>query len=345
MKKYIGHFNDKATVDGVTKTAVSVRDGVLEYYGQEIGMKPDNKLFRVYRSPATIANAAMRMLNVPVTDGHIAFSDTPNAAGVVLSAEMFDAADKATDTTIAVRNKLSVTDELLATVTAGTSQLSLGYTAELHEVTDKAYDLEQRNIMPHHLAVVPAGRCGAMCSFIDEIKSPPPPKPQKGNTMNKLMALLQRFADSQADGKTKMTDEEIKAEALAALPELAPEKFDDKAKPEVKPEQKEQVRIEDTQAFADAVSKAAMAQAKQHIETVDIARQHLPADYKFADKSAVQIMRDAVATQNSNHFADAELPVAFKMLAKPVPKSLYTNFGDSVNSDAWGKVKNSKLGG
>jgi hypothetical protein len=238
-----------------------------------------------------------------------------------------------------VRNKLSITDELLATVTSGTNQLSLGYTAEIIEVTDKAYDFEQRNISPHHLAVVPAGRCGSMCSFADHAPPTPQKPPRKeSTTMKKLMELLQRFADSQADGKTKMTDEEIKADALAALTELTPEKFEDAAKPE-------QTRLEDTKAFADAVAAAAAEQTKQYIQTVDMARQHLPAEYKFSDKSAVQIMRDAIATQNSNQFADSELPVAFKMLAKPVAKSLYPSFGEDVNQGAWDKVKNSKLGG
>jgi hypothetical protein len=341
MKTFIGHFKDSATVDAVTKTAVSVRDGVLEYAGAELGLNPPDRVFSVYRSPATIANAAMRMLNVPVTDGHIDMSAAiaDKQGGMVMSAEMFDAADSSTSTTIAVRNKLSINDELLATVTSGTSQLSLGYTAEIIEVIGKAYDFEQRNISPHHLAVVPAGRCGSMCSFVDHAPPTPQKPPRKeSTTMNTLMALLQRFADSQADGKTKMTEEEIKADALAALPELIPEKLEDAAKPE-------QTRFEDTKSFADAVAAAAAEQAKQYIKTVDMARQHLPAEYKFADKSAAQIMRDAIATQNSNQFTDSELPVAFKMLAKPVAKSLYPSFGEDVNQGAWDKVKNSKLGG
>ena len=51
-------FSDAVTYDGQMKAAISVRDGVLEYLGSELGMSPADKIFYVYRSPATIASAA-----------------------------------------------------------------------------------------------------------------------------------------------------------------------------------------------------------------------------------------------------------------------------------------------
>jgi hypothetical protein len=362
MKKYIGNFQDFARVETGTKNAVSIRDGILEYAGAELGMSPADKIFRIYRSPATIANAAMGMLNIPLTDGHVAFTDSPPASGSVLSAEMFDAADAATHTTIAVRNKLSVSDEIIGTVSGGAKQLSLGYQAELHQVTNKDYEFEQRNIKPHHLAVVDSGRCGAMCSFIDEIK--PHHKPKQGHSMDKLMQLLQKFADSQADGKQKMTDDDIRAMAIDAVPELIEKhgkQFADKAGVIVgavaatfadampKSEIKQMFADKNSQEFADAVGKAVAealpAQVKQHVTVVETARKHLPEDYQFADKSCQQIMRDAIKTQNQNDFTDSELPIAFKMLSAPQPKSQYANFGDTANGNKWADVGEQTIGG
>ena len=47
---------------------------------------------------------------------------------------------------------------MLDTLNAGKKELSLGYDARL--IPSDKYDFEQRDIVPHHLAVVEAGRCG-----------------------------------------------------------------------------------------------------------------------------------------------------------------------------------------
>jgi len=44
-------FADIATYSDTERTAVSIRDGVLEYLGTEIGLEPPDKVFAVYRSP------------------------------------------------------------------------------------------------------------------------------------------------------------------------------------------------------------------------------------------------------------------------------------------------------
>jgi hypothetical protein len=43
-------FNDAVEYDGAMKAAISVRDGVLEYLGSELGMEPAERIFFVYRS-------------------------------------------------------------------------------------------------------------------------------------------------------------------------------------------------------------------------------------------------------------------------------------------------------
>lgn len=161
------NFADKMKWDGASKTAISVRDGVLEYYGHEIGQEPADKVFTVYRSPATIANVRDMMADIPLTNDHV---DTDEAVaepvGKVTSASVIDLFDDVTDARIGIKNTVDVSDEMLAELELGKRELSLGYKAEL--IPHDKYDFEQTNITPHHLAVVDAGRCGAACSFLDK---------------------------------------------------------------------------------------------------------------------------------------------------------------------------------
>lgn len=169
MKKIVAHFRDSFTFDAVQKTAISVRDGVIEYYGQEIGMTPADKLFKVYRSPATIANAAVDMQGIPLTVDHVNV-DMPvtNACGSVLTSRMIDLKSDEMGSTVGILNSLDVMNDQIGVVATGKRELSLGYRATLVEMPpESGYDFEQRDIAPHHLAIVDAGRCGSVCSFID----------------------------------------------------------------------------------------------------------------------------------------------------------------------------------
>jgi len=164
---YVGEFRDAMVFNVAEKTAVSVRDGVIEYMGIELNMEPPDKVFTIYRSPATIANTAMKMRGIPITDEHVPLDvEPPGNGGFVAEAEMVDAHDESTRSTIAIRNQLAISDTMMLTVDAGKRELSLGYHAEL--VPHDEYDYEQLHIKPHHLAAVERGRCGSMCSFIDK---------------------------------------------------------------------------------------------------------------------------------------------------------------------------------
>lgn len=177
-------FKDSLAFNGQTKTAISVRDGVQEYYGYELGLEPIDRVFTVYRSPATIANAATAMFGIPLTDEHVDLNAPPtNAVGTVLKALMIDLKDESLGCTLAVENQIQVDESMMGALQSGKRELSLGYRAEL--VAHNQYDYEQRNIEPHHLAVVDRGRCGAHCSFIDQkgelMKSPPAFRDADGN--------------------------------------------------------------------------------------------------------------------------------------------------------------------
>ena len=118
------------------------------------------------------------------------------------------------------------------------------------------------------------------------------------------------------------------ARAAGVEPEAAEEVADKEMKAE-----DEDMPEEDKPKFSDAavtklVKSATSAAVKRHASVIDKAREFLPEGYKFVDKDTVQIMRDALATQSTEKFADAELDLAFKLL-KPAPAS-YRNFGDAA---------------
>ena len=211
-----GQFQDKALWDGVKKTAISVRDGVLEYYGHELGIEPSNKKFRIYRSPSTIANIIPQMDELPITDGHVDLDRAVESSeGAVQTATSIDLFDSSTKTTLGIKNNLIISDEMAQSLTNGEKELSLGYFADIVDYEgDEGYDFAQANIRPHHLARVPHGRCGSKCSFIDR-------KPTKENDMFKKQKAKDTSTEAEAtfvdaDGKPNM--QQI-AEVLEKLPE------------------------------------------------------------------------------------------------------------------------------
>jgi len=328
-------FADKVSLNIEDRTAVSVRDGVLEYYGAELGLEPAEAIFRVYRSPATIANAAYCMVGIPLTDEHVGLDSTaPNTGSYVKSAEVVDQVDELTASRLAVKNKLFVTDVMSETVKSR-NQLSLGYSADL--IPHNEYDFEQVNIIPHHLAAVENGRCGPLCCFLDR-------KPKIVTKKDESMKLNKVFLD--AEGAVSLEQiveiatglpEAIKKVPLDKLQELMPamqdimsyskeqgaipeeeSEMEDMDKEEEDMDKKE----EDKAAFEDAVAKEAEtkarkfadAEVKRYARVVNKAKHFLDDSYDFTDKTANQVMRDALATQGTEHFEDNELDVAFKLL-------------------------------
>ena len=132
------------------------------------------------------------------------------------------------------------------------------------------------------------------------------------------------------------------AKEQGAVPEEAPEEgmedeelTDEEAAAKKEAEGKEGAKpkenFADSKAFKDAVEskskKFADAEVKRYAQVVTKARNFLDADYDFSDKTANQVMADALGTQNTDKFEDSELPVAFKLLRKP--NTDYSQFGDT----------------
>jgi hypothetical protein len=355
MTALLAFFTDSVTWDDKEKSAVSVRDGVIEYLGSEIGQEPADKLFTVYRSPATIAKINESMPGVPLTDEHVSLdTDVANPVGSVLSSEIIDFIDSDTTAHLALRNRIKITDAISGALNTGKRQLSLGYFGKL--VPHDRYDFEQIDLLPHHLAVVTAGRCGAACSFIDKM-------PEGVNTMLKkrktVEALHKAFTD--ADGQPNLQQiveiaqqlpEALKSVPMDKLQEIMPvlqeiiamtgatapaadtiegadedpEKLKDEeiVKKEEVTDEAPTVPVTDSAEFKDAVAGA----VKRHTEVIEKARGFLDESYVFTGKSTTQIMRDAVAIEHGKQqFSDQELTVAFKLLKKT--GSDLRKFGDA----------------
>lgn len=336
----IGTFADSVTWNDQEKTAVSVRDGVLEYLGAELGLEPADKTFTVYRSPATIARANAAMAGVPLTDEHVTVGDdVRNPVGSVLDSEIIDFIDESTASHLALRNRVKITDAITGALQTGKRQLSLGYNANL--VPHERFDFEQTNIQPHHLAVVPAGRCGSACSFIDRQPTEVEPMKTKQKTGDQP-ELHTAFVDAEGQPNLQQIVEIAQQlpEALKSVPmdklqeimptlqeivsmggapaaaEEEPALEDEETPPEEEPmedEDKPSVPVTDTAEFKDAVTGA----IRRHTEVIEKAKTFVDESYQFAGKTTDQIMRDALAVEHGKQeFSDAELSVAFKLLKK-----------------------------
>jgi len=351
-------FADLAVYSETARTAVSVRDGVLEYLGAELDLEPLDKVFTVYRSPATIANAAYAMAGIPLTDEHVSMEGPALDSGSrVESSVVIDQLDESTHSRLAVQNKLAVNDTLQLLL-KDKRQLSLGYEADL--VPHSRWDFEQINIAPHHLAAVPAGRCGPLCSFIDR-KPDTPVKPREGDTMKPEKKLIKAFTDAEGSVSLEQiveiatglpeairkvpVDQLVKlmpamqeimsyAKEQGAMPaeepetEMEGEDMEGEEKETMdEAEEGDKENFADSSKFKDAVASAVKGEVKRYAEVVNKARNFVDAEYDFAGKTANAVMRDALATQSTDKFEDAELSVAFKLLRKA--NTDYSQFGDT----------------
>jgi hypothetical protein len=330
------NFNDKLEYDPGTRTVISVRDGIQIYLGSEIGQEPADKVFHIYRAPETIRQFNDAMVGLPITDDHVAMDGPPtDRVGEILDSVILDALDPETNTTLKVQNKIKL-DKTLKN-----SELSLGYSAEL--IPCEIYDFEQVEIIPHHLAIVERGRCGQMCSFTDGVETmkkkyvnfldaatgeinmqqvmqlvtdlPEIVKTLPLKELQKLVPALTKAMELAA-GEIA-TEAGMEVEEAPAAEELPVVETEDEADPEA-----EKKEMADSIKFADAVKAA----TRNFATVMAKAKDFLPETYKFADKTACQIMADAVATQHSDKFTDAELSTAFKLLKKVTN---YQSFGDN----------------
>lgn len=354
LDTFVGQFTDSVTWNDQEKTALSVRDGVLEYLGAELKLEPADKIFTVYRSPASIARANAAMAGIPLTNDHVTVGENvTNPVGSVLDSEIVDFIDESTSSYLALRNRVKISGAIEGALQTGKRQLSLGYNANL--IPHDRFDFEQTNIQPHHLAVVPAGRCGSACSFLDRQPTEVDEMKTKQKTGNQP-ELHKAFLD--ADGQPNLQEiveiaqqlpEALKSVPMDKLQEIMPvlqeiialsgaapveapvtaPAVEDEGKPNVpvEDEEKETIPVTDTAEFKDAMASA----INRHTEVIEKAKTFVDESYSFTGKSTSQIMRDALTVEHGKQeFSDAELTVAFKLLKKT--GSDLRTFGDASPS-------------
>jgi hypothetical protein len=315
-------FRDKVTTDG--KTLISCRDGVQEYLGVEIDSNGEMGLdsgavFKVYRKPETIRQ--LDLVGVPITNDHVSMDEPYKALGSIVSNKCVDSVDNSVNKTIQIENTVKICDSSLQrAIESGKNELSLGYMSRVKDVRDDKdtdYDFRQDDIIPHHLAVVDKGRCGDSCKFKDGEKLNMEIKDYQGakEAIGIVSALMPTLDAEETEnlkarmakaGKKEETDEEIEAR----------KKKEADAEAEAKKKKEADV--------AEGVKKGVADYAKVIAKANELGC--LDSDYSFADKTKEEIMKDCIATQSKDEFADSELSAAFKMLRKV--ENPHKDFGD-----------------
>lgn len=172
VKEVLDHdFRHRVFFDASTKRLRSVRDGVQEYLGMELGVEPYDRVFTVYRSPETISAIASDMDGLPIINEHIDPSNPPANSQIIGRISDTDVVEEVIDdydSTLVLENKANVSDETLKLRDNGKKEFSLGYTGKMRE--HDTYDFEQYdiNISTGHLALVDAARGGSVLTFVDK---------------------------------------------------------------------------------------------------------------------------------------------------------------------------------
>lgn len=170
-------FTDKGTYDALTKTAIIMRDGVYTYMAGELpflelkdGMEVDTKL-RVYRSPESVRAAYKRFKElgkIPVVFEHpeedLDLKDYSQGYG-------YDPELVEEGINVAIKCKLKLQDDSReAYEELGIREISCGWSGDFREAEHEndPYDYEQTFEEFNHIALVPEGRCGTLCSIKDQ---------------------------------------------------------------------------------------------------------------------------------------------------------------------------------
>jgi len=324
-------FSDNLQIND-KKHLISVRDGVQEYLGIELGLQPYDKVFKVYRSPDTIKAIQDKLNNIPLTDEHVDLKDIPKnkIVGKVEDSKVVDFRDDKLSSTVAIENVVKFDDNMLQLLNVK-NQLSLGYFADIKE--HNTYDFEQYGIIPHHLAVVSRGRCGDVCKFKDGVSS---------------MAEETKKPDDDVKDEKGQGGEDKKPNFLKPDDKKSEDKKEEKVKDEdKKSDDKKEVKdsisadkiiadFKDSQDFKDAV----MQMGNQRAEIILKAKNFLDDGYKFEDKDNLSIMKDVLDKELKEKFEDSEVGVAFKMLKKMKD---YSQFADSEAGSEWHKIADKEL--
>lgn len=150
--------------------AIIARSGRQTYRASEIGLATD-ELVQVHRSPEEVlSNAAIASAHGKlVTDGHPGQFLAPWNSGVYGKGFVLNPREgpilKTGDRTIIADLVIFDGNLISKIIDGGLREMSAGYDAEYLPQSDGTF--EQTKIRINHVALVPSGRCGAVCRVQD----------------------------------------------------------------------------------------------------------------------------------------------------------------------------------
>lgn len=313
------HFTDVAILDGESKTILSVRDGVYEYLGAEIGQEPPHKVFKVYRSPDSVKKLSLLMNGLPITDGHVSLeADPEDVVTTVDGTEVIAWKDADLSSTVMIKNRVKALDSVLSLKQQGKNELSLGFKANL--VPHETYDFEQTEFEPHHLAVLERGRCGSSCRFIDH-----KPEEKDSEPMKQLKEVLQSFKD--ADGEVTLQQilemvaalpEAIRSVPMEKLTEVAPALKEiitaaqevgvevmEEASEEEMPASDMEEETMDMEEGSEEIPASDMEEGEEEVPSADMEEEVPAADMEEEDEKKKMAMADGVTLFNDAQVKEA----------------------------------------
>ena len=158
------------------KNNLILSDGVMEYYGSEIGDYADNiklepdKLYKLNISKEELEKSKDKWSLIPIRDGHD-WTTTDNVKGEQIGTIGENIELKKIDGTNYLMCNLSFNDKqaIDEIISNEKYELSTSYENDLKKAEDgKDYDFEVINILPNHLALVEKGRAGEKVRVANE---------------------------------------------------------------------------------------------------------------------------------------------------------------------------------
>ena len=278
--------------------------GVTEYSASNFqprafNDRDPNDVIRVYRSEATLAESVPLWYGSPVSNDHppggefFSVANTPQfQKGSIVGMPRMSGPILVSD--------LLVTDSTtIEDIKAGKEELSNGYYSG-YDFTPgiapngEAYDCQQLKLRPNHVAVVAAGRCGAICKVSDSADAIPPKEapPMATVTVNGVTYEATEQLIQVVNGLQQQLSE-LMAKAAAA-PEAAAEAL---AAATTQVEEATAQVADLTTQLEEATSPDAMdAAVEERTEVLDHARKLIP-NFDAKGKSNAAIRKEVVAAK------------------------------------------------
>jgi uncharacterized protein len=210
-------INDKIIFDGATKTAIIMRDGIYMYLAKEVGdtSRPANEIVRVYRDKKEIEKAKARfdeLQRLPITINHPFRFLNLKDENSYQEGTATDSFLKDVEKFKTLGCKLNLNDKAFSLYEKGVKELSCGWIGNFVKVNHPDYDFIQEFEDFNHIALLPDGRGGSLCSIIDNninlIKIMSENKDEILNDIKKTIVDTMSEEKKAEDKKKKYKDED-----------------------------------------------------------------------------------------------------------------------------------------